>query len=96
MKKKGRFFLLVLALAMVAAVFAGCKDGGENPADTTPVVDAEALKGYKLTIAGTDKVFPKKDESGNYLNALQEQFADDPDRIGRRRKGCFPYFGRIL
>ncbi len=84
MKKKGRFLLLVLALAMVAVVFAGCKDDAEDPADTTPVVDAEALKGYKFTIAGTDKVFPKKDENGNYQNALQEQFADELDALTER------------
>ena len=85
MKKRARILMLILALAMVAALFAGCKDGSENGKDTTPATsDMEALRGYTFTIAGTDKVFPRQNESGNYESALQEQFADELDALEER------------
>ena len=52
-----------------------------DPNQTTQGTTVD-LTGYEFTITGTNDVFPETDENGVYINATEQQLADElADRI---------------
>ena len=85
MKKHRHILCVILAVLMLAALFAGCKgkddDQGKTPAST---IDAEQLKGYQFTIMGTGDVFPKTNEDGTYANQNAQELAEKLEDLEAR------------
>ena len=83
MKRYSRLLAMLMAVLMVASMFAAC-GGTEDPATTTEATTAATteatsadlnLQGYNFTIVNGNRIFPKTNEDGSYTNADQEEFA---------------------
>lgn len=96
MKKHVRLIALLVVLLMTVALFAGCgKDGGNDtttPATTKPEATTPApetttepvtFNGRKFTISH-DSYFPKKDEAGNFVSAVHEEWQAAYDELEAR------------